>query len=605
MENNANKFRVGNAAVLLAVLTLFFYWPALRLEFVNYDDPLYFTQNAEVLAGLTWQGVVWAFTTVHASNWHPLTWLSLMTDVQLFGTAAWGPHLTNVLLHGVNSLLLLGVLWRLTGQLWPSGFVAGFFALHPLHVESVAWVSERKDVLSGLFWLLSLWFYAGYAQRRMGARERARGSYLAALICFALGLLSKPMVVTLPLVLLLLDVWPLRRVSLATPRPSDWAALLREKIPFFLLTVAACGVTFFAQSRGGAVASLSRVPLDQRITNAATAYVVYLRKMVWPDDLAVFYPHPGAQPWPWIIFAALLLALITGGVVGQIRWRPWLAVGWFWYVGTLIPVIGLVQVGDQAYADRYTYVPLIGIFVALIWSVAEWTSAGRPKAMMASLTLGALLIAGGLATHYQLRHWENSETLFRRALAVTEKNYLAHHSLAFHLATVGRTAEAQYHYEQALAILPTYYEAHLNLGLLLLAQGSLDAAAEHFLEALRCHPDSVEGHYNYGVILGRQGREAEAMEAFQRVLALQPDHLNAHYNLGLALAKFDRPQEAEFHYREALRLGERQVGADDARLALPHYQLGLLLQQQGRDEEAREHFDRAARLRAPAASVSH
>ena len=216
---------------------------------------------------------------------------------------------------------------------------------------------------------------------------------------------------------------------------------------------------------------------------------------------------------------------------------------------------------------------------------------------MASLTLGALLIAGGLATHYQLRHWENSETLFRRALAVTEKNYLAHHSLAFHLATVGRTAEAQYHYEQALAILPTYYEAHLNLGLLLLAQGSLDAAAEHFLEALRCHPDSVEGHYNYGVILGRQGREAEAMEAFQRVLALQPDHLNAHYNLGLALAKFDRPQEAEFHYREALRLGERQVGADDARLALPHYQLGLLLQQQGRDEEAREHFDRAARLR--------
>jgi protein O-mannosyl-transferase len=404
--------------------------------------------------------------------------------------------------------------------------------------------------------------------------------------------------VTLPFVLLLLDVWPLKRVSLEAPRGGAWGALIREKIPFFLLAAASCVMTFLVQSRSGAVASLSYIPLGQRLTNALVAYLVYLRKTVWPADLAVFYPHPGASSWTLVILAGVLLGLVTWAALWQSKRRPWLAIGWLWYIGTLIPVIGLVQVGNQAYADRYTYLPLIGVFVALAWGAIEWASPSRPRVAGVSLAFGAALVACGVATHIQLQHWENSESLFRQALAATDKNYLAHHNLAYALAAAGKWDEAQVHYEQALAILPTYHEAHLNLGILLLAKGSLDQAAEHLLLALKSNPDSVEGHYNYGVVLGRQGKDEAAIVEFGKTTELQPDHLNAHYNLGLALAKLGRLQNAERHYRQAIRLGELQTAGPDARFALPHYNLGLLLQRQGRLAEAQEHFDHAARLRA-------
>ena len=601
MHNKANQLQLGFYCVLLATLTAILYWPAHRFSFVNYDDPVYLTQNAPVQAGLTWEGVSWAFTAGHASNWHPLTWLSHMADVQLFGPAAAGSHhLVNVLFHAANSVLLFLVLLRMTGERLPSLLVATLFAWHPLHVESVAWISERKDVLSTLFWLLTLWFYADYVQRRLSdpVSRRANRAYLAALMCFALGLLSKPMLVTLPFVLLLLDVWPLKRVSLQLGTLGDWRRLVREKIAFFALAAISCAVTFLVQRQSGAVASLDYISLSQRITNALAAYVVYLRKTVWPGDLAVFYPHSGDSPWGLVVLSVAILSLMTGAALWQSRRQPWLAVGWFWYVGTLIPVIGLVQVGNQAYADRYTYVPLIGIFIALAWGLTTWASGSRQRRVGLSLALLTALAALGLATRQQLQQWESSETLFRHALAVTDNNYVAHHGLAYQLAATGRADEAQYHYEQALAILPRYYEARLNLGMLLLSKGALDQAAEHLRLALQLNSDSVEGHYNYGVVLGTQGKDEAAIVEFKKTAELQPDHLNAHYNLGLALAKLGRIQEAEQHYRQAIRLGELRAGGADARFALPHHNLGLLLQQQGRRAEAQEQFNHAARLRA-------
>jgi len=596
MDNTTNKLRLGGYCLLLAALTLALYWPAHGFGFVNYDDPVYVTLNPQVQKGLTWNGVSWAFTAEHASNWHPLTWLSHMTDVQLFGQVGGWHHLVSALFHAANSLLLFLVLVRMTREAGPSLLVAALFAWHPLHVESVAWISERKDVLSTLFWLLTLWFYADYAQRRVGdpAPRRRTWTYLSALTCFALGLLSKPMLVTLPFVLLLLDVWPLKRAPLQTSALKDWCALTREKIPFFALAAVSGAITVLAQQSGGALASLSYIPLQDRVTNALVAYVVYLRKMLWPVDLAVFYPHPGASPWALVVLSGALLGLITAVVLWQARRRPWLGVGWFWYLGTLIPVIGLVQVGNQAYADRYTYVPLIGIFLAAAWGAQEWVSS-RPRRLAAtSIVLGVALVACGWLTHRQLQHWENGETLLRHALAVTEKNYLAHHNLAYLLAATNRLDEAQAQYEQALAILPTYYEAHLNLGTLLLKKGLLDQAAEHLLLALKANPNSAEGHYNLGVILGmREKPEAAAVE-FSRALALQPDHLNAHYNLGLALASLGRLPDAEPHYREALRLGEKGALPLNPRFASVHFNLGLLLQRSQRLPEACEEFDRAA-----------
>lgn len=586
----ANSIKSALLCVLLLVTTLALYSPVQRFDFVNYDDPVYVTENTVVADGLTWAGLRWAFTAVRGSNWHPVTWLSHMTDAQVFGQDAAGPHWINVAFHTANTLLLFLLLYRITGASWRSAMVAALFAWHPLHVESVAWVSERKDVLSTLFLLLSLWFYTEYKHARQSkpAPRRVVFVYITAFVCFLLGLLSKPMLVTLPFLLLLLDVWPLQRISLRRDAGRDWAALLWEKWPFFALGFAFCLVTFWAQKKGGAVASLDHLPLDVRIANAVVAYATYLRKMAWPTDLAVFYPHPGLWPWGVITASAVLLTGITSVVIWQAKARPWLLCGWLWYVGTLVPVIGLVQVGDQAYADRYTYVPLIGIFVAIAWEAHAWGSARPRLNLWTRLTLALAVFACCMLTHRQLQHWRSAEALFRHALTVTKDNYVAHNNLANALVTAGRTDEARFHFESALTILPSYEAAHLNLGNLLLDQGQADQAARHFLLAVKFKPDSAEGYYNLATALTRLEQHESAVDEFEKALFLQPNHTNAHYNLGIALTKLLRLREAEAHFRRAIQLKPD--------FGFAHYNLGLALSGLSRTDEACEHFRLAARF---------
>lgn len=587
MHPRTTRFQPVLLCLLLALLTLALYSPVDGFDFVNYDDPVYVTENPAVLNGLSAEGVRWAFTAVRGSNWHPMTWLSHMADVQVFGKGARGPHWVNVFLHAANAILLFLVLYRVTGASWRSALVAALFAWHPLHVESVAWISERKDVLSTFFFLLTLWFYAEHARARPSesAPRRAVFMYVAAFLCFLLGLLSKPMLVTLPFLLLVLDVWPLQRISLRRDAGRDGAALLWEKWPFFALSFVFCLVTFWAQKKGGAVASLDHLPLEVRAANAVVAYATYLHKMVWPTDLAVFYPHPGLWPWGVVTVSAILLTGITAAVIWQAKARPWLLCGWLWYVGTLVPVIGLVQVGDQAYADRYTYVPLIGIFVAIAWE-AHARCSGRPRfTFWTRLTLAMALLACCMLTHRQLQHWRSAEWLFRHALTVTRNNYVAHNNLANALVTAGRLDEARFHFESALTILPSYEAAHLNLGNLLLDQGQTDQAISHFLLATKFKPDSPEGFYNLATALSRQDRDTEALEQFAKALTLQPNHTNAHYNLGIALTKLGRLPEAEAHFRRALELNPHYGFA--------HYNLGLVLNEQGRVREAGNHFRQA------------
>ena len=455
--------------IAITLLTLALYWRVQGHGFLHYDDYQYVVDNPHVRHGLTRQGVLWALTSGYASNWHPLTWLSHMLDCELYGLNPQGHHLNNLLLHIANALLLFRLLLRMTGALWRSAFVAALFALHPLHVESVAWVAERKDVLSTLFWMLTLGAYLRYRERPTGTR------YLATLFLFALGLAAKPMLVTLPFVLLLLDCWPLGRM----PSPRSLLPLVREKAPFFVLAALSSVITFWVQSHWGAV--VLSIPLKERLANALVSYVGYGAKMLWPVNLACFYPHPldGLPLWQ-AAGALLLLAGVTVAVVRAGRRLPYLAVGWLWYLGTLVPVIGLVQVGAQAMADRYTYVPLIGLFVMLSWGAGSLAAKG-PLPKIATAALSAALLAALLPlTWSQISHWKDSETLFAHALEVTDRNLLAHNNLGNALARQGRLEEAEFHLVEALRLRPDYAAAQNNLGILRLRQGRFEEAAGHF-----------------------------------------------------------------------------------------------------------------------------
>jgi hypothetical protein len=430
------------------------YWPVRHFEFINFDDDVYVWANPEVQNGLTLRGLAWAFTTGHAGNWHPLTWLSHMLDCQLFGVNAGAHHLVNVLFHAANTLLLFGVLKRMTGARWRSALVAALFALHPLHVESVAWVAERKDVLSTCFWLLTLWAYVRYVQKpeihysTAALRPLTSWNYWLALVFFVCGLMSKPMVVTLPLVLLLLDYWPLNRVAgcklpaaSSDPERSTLLALVWEKVPFLALAGVSCGLTLWVQQRGGAVASVESLPLGLRTGNAVVAYVRYLGHAFWPGGLAVFYPY---QAWslPTVVGAGVLLAGVTGVVVWRGRSERHLLVGWLWYLATLIPVIGLVQVGGQSLADRYTYVPLIGMFVLVAWGMPRSLTQPRLGKLAMIAAASAVLCACAVLSWVQVHHWRDSETLFRYALKVTTGSAQAHNNLGVALAAQGKLAEA-------------------------------------------------------------------------------------------------------------------------------------------------------------------
>lgn len=520
-----NKLTVLLIYIILALATIIAFEQVCHNEFVNYDDDAYVTENQHVKAGFTYDSIIWAFTTNRSSNWHPLTWLSHMLDCQLFGTEPCWHHLTNLLLHLTNTLLLFAVLRRMTGTLWRSVFVAAAFALHPLHVESVAWVAERKDVLSGLFWMLTMAAYARYAE------QPGIGKYLLAVLAFGLGLMAKPMLVTLPFVLLLLDYWPLGRFqhdqavkdanrwnSKSVDTRSRWRIcyrLLWEKIPFFALSAVSSVITFLAQRSGHAVTTIERLPLKFRIVNAMTSYLVYIVKMFYPTRLAVFYPYPKT-----LRMGAVALLLVGISILLN-RWahrRPWLTVGLLWYLGTLVPVIGLVQVGSQAMADRYTYVPSIGIFIMVAWGAAELAAKWRYRKIVLGISAGVALAGLLLCTRMQVRHWKNSFTLYEHALAVTEGNFIAHYNLGVLLSKERRFDEAIMHYKEMLQMCPQNLEARNSMGVVFLEQGKYDEAIACFNEVLELKPDNSEAIHNLSIAL----KERQARRSHQETRKMMP-----------------------------------------------------------------------------------
>ena len=599
--------------LLLLAATLAVYSQVRHYEFVNYDDPEYVGENIHVRAGLTADSLVWALTSFDAANWFPLTWITHMADCQFFGMESGWHHLTNVWLHALNALLLFAVLKRMTRARWPSALVAFLFALHPLHVESVAWVAERKDVLSAFFWLLTLWCYARYVERP-GVRR-----YLTVVLAFSLGLMAKPMIVTLPFVLLLLDVWPLRRAPWAKPR-------LLEKLPLLALAAGASLVTFLAQRSSGAVAPLAGTPLALRLENALVSYMVYIGGMLWPAGLAVLYPLPRALPVLGVAAAGLALAGISLVVARQWRARPYLAVGWCWYLGTLVPVIGLVQVGTQSHADRYTYVPMIGLTIMLAWGAAELVER-RPRARNAVIAAAVVTCSASLAvTWFQIQYWASTETLLGHTLEVTSGNFIMHHNLADYYLQHGRNEEARQHDAEALRINPMYMEARLNLALALSLLGRPGDAEVEYRRALEQQPEGKQmalAHSGLGAALAAQHRTTEALPELELAVHLRPESAEGHYNLGTALAELGRnpeaaselatavrlePGDAEAHYRLAVALAaqdKRNEAAGEfavvAQLrpadAVTQYNLAIALARTGRLDEAIAHFSEALRLK--------
>ncbi|HEV7731666.1 MAG TPA: tetratricopeptide repeat protein [Candidatus Binatia bacterium] len=538
----------------LAAATVLVYLPSLQHGFVNYDDNEYVLDNPPVRAGLTASGVVWAFTAAHSANWHPLTWLSHMVDVELWGLAPSGHHLTSVLLHAAAATLLFDVLRRMTGDAWRSLLVATVFALHPLRVESVAWVAERKDVLAAFWWMVGLWAYWWYVTRP------SAGRYALVALAFVAGLLAKPMVVTFPAALLLLDVWPLRR---------PWSArLVVEKLPLLALSVAASVVTFVVQRDAGAMATLEGLPLGERIANAIVAYATYLRLTVWPSGLAVFYPRRPLSPVT-VGGAAALLVAVTALASWQARVRPWLAVGWLWFVGTLVPVIGIVKVGDQALADRFTYLPQIGLLLMAAWSLsAAWV---MPVTAVAT-------VACALLTMRQQAIWRDSVTLFTHTAAVAPDNYIAETNLGAALLERGRADEALPHLRRGQALAPAYAKVHVSLGAALAATGDGAGALAAYAEAARLAPDSASPPFNAGLVLAAQGRLDEAVARYREAIARDPQHVNARIGLGMVLAAQGRLDDAVREYEAALA-----VAPDDA---AAHGSLALALDALGRHEQA-------------------
>jgi pentatricopeptide repeat protein len=550
--------------VLIAVVVFAAYWPALRCGFLNYDDPAYVTANPSVQSGLNWQSLKWAFTTGHAANWHPMTWLSHIIDFQIYGVNPWGHHLTSLLIHAANAVLLFLVLGKMTGAPGRSAFVAALFALHPLRVESVVWISERKDVLSGFFCVLTIWSYFKYQISKL----KVFG--FLSLLFFALGLAAKPMLVTLPCILLLLDYWPLKR-------PFSWR-WIAEKIPFLILAAACSVVTFLVQNP-----SQENFPTATRWANVPVAYVRYLSKIFWPFHLSFFYSY---RAWPMsdVAGAVCLLALISGVVVWRFRKQPYLAVGWAWFVVMLVPVIGLVQVGSQSMADRYTYLPSIGIAIMVVWALHEWVP-GRPIAIV-----GVLLVAGlSILTWRQAHVFENSGTLWRAVIHEDPTSLVALDNLSRYLIDKQQFSEAVSDAHRALAIRPTDAEAENNLAAADLLRGRIDEALAEAAAAVRLHPRNEQAYDIMARGYLKKGRVEEAVEAYRKVLDLDPSLAEAWCNLGFALLQQHRIDEATAAYQKALEL--------DSNYALAHNDLGNILLQQGRADEALAHFVRAAQIK--------
>ncbi|MGA3208590.1 MAG: tetratricopeptide repeat protein [Syntrophales bacterium] len=621
----------------LVMVTAAVFWQVSSFDFVRYDDDKYVTENHHVKAGLTRGGIAWAFLCVYANNWHPLTWLSHMLDCRIFAANPAGHHLTNLFFHIINTLLLFFILKRMTDFPWRSAFVAALFAIHPLHIESVAWVAERKDVLSTLFFMLTIWAYVRYVERPGIYR------YLAILLFFALGLMSKPMLVTLPFVLLLLDFWPLGRLHLEGPGfiidPNDMKAvgdgngkksamgLIIEKIPLFILSGASICVTLFAQWSG--IAPIISLQFSTRISNALVSYISYVGKMIWPHDLAVFYPYPEIIPLWQVGGASLLLVLITGVAMRLRRRYAYVITGWLWYLGTLVPVIGLVQVGYQSMADRYTYLPMIGLFIAIAWTVPDLLAGWRFH-RIALIALAVCVIAALMTVSlFQIRYWQNSMTLFARALSVTKNNFVIENNMGASLAELGKFGEAITHYQEALKIKPDDFESRYNLANALARQGKMEEAVSHYAGILQTQPDSAAVHNNMGIALSQLGRNDEAIVHFREAIRIKPDFQDAGSNLekalmgqtrtkkpvpekmdiqpadpnsaegqlrmGLSLFQEGRADEAIPKFEEALRLNPKLVAA--------HISLGLIMAQKRDLDKAIEHFRKALKIKPDIAEV--
>lgn len=592
----------AGAAACIGLLTVFVFMRAVTCGFVDYDDGDYVTANPHVQAGWSIEGLRRAFTSGHAANWHPLTWLSHMTDVAWFGLRPAGHHLTSVLLHAINAALLFLLLLRVTGRLWPAVFGALAFAWHPLRVESVVWISERKDVLSLMFGLITLLAWARAVQPPGGSGQRR--FHLAAVLSYAAALMSKPTLVTLPFVLLLLDFWPFRRTPApagsASPARSGipvqdpirhlaaWWPLIREKAPFFVLALASSVVTYLVQKSGGAVAPETALSWPARLANVPVSYARYLAKTLLPQDLAVLYPHPLHWPAGTVIGCTVLCVGLTTWAWAVRHRRPHLWVGWAWFCGALVPMIGIVQVGIQSMADRYTYWPSVGLSLALAAGWARADKQPRSTRTMASTIACALLLAWAGLTWRQIGFWKNSETLFRRALAVTRNNELAHNNLGYAYARQGRWQEAIAEYRAALAIRPQYPDALNNLGHALTELGRPAEALPHLENAVRLRPRDPAILNNLGNALADLGRLDEAERAYRRALEIAPDHADAHNNLGVTLAMQRRFEEAIRHLRDAVRLRPGH--------APTHSNLGNALAALGRFAEAEQAYRRALTL---------
>jgi tetratricopeptide (TPR) repeat protein len=570
----------------LVAATVAVFWQVRDHEFVYHDDDMYVYENPHVQAGLTSESVRWAFTTGHFANWHPLTWLSHMLDCQLFGMIPGLHHVSSLLFHVVNTALLFLILRRMTGESWRSAFVAALFALHPLRAEPVAWISSRKDVLSSFFFMITLLAYARYAERPRVLR------YFMVLLSFALGLMAKPMLVTLPFVLLLVDYWPLARVhgelSAAGAKARFYWRLLREKLPLFALAAASSVVTYIVMQRGGGIESLN-LPFRARVMNALVAYVVYMGKMFWPRRLAAIYPHPGDSIPQWqVAGSVLLLVCVSAAVVRSARRHPHLAVGWFWYLGTLVPVIGLVQVGYHAMADRYTYVPLIGLFIMVAWGVPESVARWRHRRVGLAVAALAVLLALMVGTWFQVGYWRDSVTLFEHAISVTSDNDAAHTHLGMVHLHQERLDEAREQFAEAVRINPEQYAGWSNMGVVLRRQGELEESVACFSEALRIKPDFAAAHNNLGMTLFAQGKLDAAVEHYRQALEIERDCVIAHCNLGRSLLAKGALEEAASHFSEAAQL--------DPNCAEAYSGLGSVLLKQGETGEAIEQISKALRI---------
>ena len=563
MAESVTRRPIWIICLLLAAAVMAAFWPALSCGFINFDDPSYVTANPAIHDGLTWHGIRWAMTTGHAANWHPLTWISHMADIQLYGLNPRGHHLTSILFHAANSVLLFLILNDMTGATVRSAFVAAIFALHPLRVESVVWISERKDVLSAFFGLLAIWTYFKYQI------SKSKSFYAVTLLLFALGLAAKPMLVTLPFVFFLLDFWPLRRTV-------SWK-LIVEKIPFLLLAVAACAVTYAVQNP-----TLANFPTTARWANAPVACVRYLAHIFWPANLSFFYVY---RAWSPAIVAGtvLLLALISGFVLLRLREEPYLAVGWAWFLGMLAPVIGLVQVGSQSMADRYTYLPGIGIGIMVVWAIQKWT----PK--IPTLALGVLcLVTCGVLTRQETGIFQDSETLWRATLRQDPNNLVALDNLTRSLIDSHQLNEALDHSRKALSIRPTDAEAEDNIAVIFSQQGNFAEALRHAQASVALQPQNSHAHDTMARAFLKIGQPDNAIAAYRKAVELDPSMAEAWCNLGFALLQEHRSDEATVAYQKALEV--------DPDYALAHNDLGNILLQAGRMDEALTHFIRATQI---------